>query len=434
MQKQRITLLLGSLELNSGQLGWLPRNPRQWTRQDVDRMVASLNEDPDFMEDRPPLVVANTEKAGKYVVFGGNMRITAEKERKAAKAVNCILYVPETEDDKTTILRRAMKDNGSFGAWDMDILANEWDGLPLVDFGVPAWDTSASDAADYPGEETEEEMIARKEREFRERMAAGEISEEDPEYQEFLEKFKLKKTTDDCYTPALVYDAVADWVAKEYGVSKAKFVRPFYPGGDYQRETYAKGCVVVDNPPFSILAEIMRFYSERGIRFFLFGPTLTLFSSSSSSTAIPVSVAIVYENGASVNTSFLTNLEDPAIRFRSAPTLYAAVKAANDANLAQQRKELPKYAYDHHIVTAPFVGALSRLGIDFVVPVSESEGISALDEQKESGKAIYGKGYIVSDRIFAEREKAEREKAERWELSARELQIVERLNRKEGKK
>lgn len=148
MQKQRITLLLGSLELNSGQLGWLPRNPRQWTRQDVDRMVASLNEDPDFMEDRPPLVVANTEKAGKYVVFGGNMRITAEKERKAAKAVNCILYVPETEDDKTTILRRAMKDNGSFGAWDMDILANEWDGLPLVNWGVPAWDTSASDAAE----------------------------------------------------------------------------------------------------------------------------------------------------------------------------------------------------------------------------------------------------------------------------------------------
>lgn len=35
-------------------------------------------------------------------------------------------------------------------------------------------------------------------------------------YQDFKDKFKPKKTTDDCYTPALVYDAVAAWVAKEY--------------------------------------------------------------------------------------------------------------------------------------------------------------------------------------------------------------------------
>ena len=85
------------------------------------------------------------------------------------------------------------------------------------------------------------------------------------------------------------------------------------------------------------------------------------------------------------------------------------------------------------------MGALSRLGIEFSVPVAESEGISGLDSQKASGKAIYGKGYIVSDRVKAEREKAEREKAERekaerekaerWELSERELQIIERLNK-----
>jgi hypothetical protein len=44
-----------------------------------------------------------------------------------------------------------MKDNGSFGAWDYDALANEWDDLPLQDWGVPAWhnepvDESAVDA------------------------------------------------------------------------------------------------------------------------------------------------------------------------------------------------------------------------------------------------------------------------------------------------
>ncbi len=31
-------------------------------------------------------------------------------------------------------------------------------------------------------------------------------------YEEFVEKFKPKKTTDDCYTPPIIYDAVLNWV------------------------------------------------------------------------------------------------------------------------------------------------------------------------------------------------------------------------------
>lgn len=97
-------------------------------------------------------------------------------------------------------------------------------------------------------------------------------------YKAFTDKFVPAKTTDDCYTPPLVYEAVADWVAREYGLDADKFVRPFYPGGDFEREEYPDGCVVVDNPPFSILSRICRFYVDKGIRFFLFAPTLTLFS------------------------------------------------------------------------------------------------------------------------------------------------------------
>ena len=61
------------------------------------------------------------------------------------------------------------------------------------------------------------------------------------EYNEFLEKFEPKKTTDDCYTPAIVYDAIADWVASEFGLDRSAFIRPFYPGGDYQNEKYPAG-------------------------------------------------------------------------------------------------------------------------------------------------------------------------------------------------
>ena len=250
------------------------------------------------------------------------------------------------------------------------------------------------------------------------------------EYNEYLDKFEQKKTTDDCYTPDVVYEAVADWVANEYGVSKKDFVRPFYPGGDYQKEKYKSGAVVVDNPPFSILAEIVKYYSENKIRFFLFAPTLTLFSSSS--CALCIGVTITYENGASVNTSFLTNLEE-GMRLRSAPSLYAVVKAANDANLKEMRRELPKYSYPDYVITSTRCGQFSRYGIDYRVPVSESYHIRQLDAQKATDKSVFGSAYLVSERLKAEREKAEREKAERWErwerweLSDREMEIVKSL-------
>ena len=317
---------ISRLELNKGQIPGLPGNPRQWTQADVNRLAQSLKDTPELFEARPIIAVPHD---GKLVILGGNMRYCASKYN-GAKEVPVFVLPEDTPAEKLKEI--VIKDNGTFGAWDFDLLANEWDDLPLATWGVPAWNTE-----DEP--EMTESEIERKEREFRERMAAGEISEEDEEYQAFLEKFKLKKTTDDCYTPPVVYDAVADWVAQEYGVKRETFVRPFYPGGDYQKETYPDGCVVVDNPPFSILAEILKFYHERGVHFFLFAPTLTLFSSSSYCCALPTGVAVTYENGASVNTSFLTDLE--GWRLRSAPTLYKAVKEANDENLREMHKELP---------------------------------------------------------------------------------------------
>ena len=50
-------------------------------------------------------------------------------------------------------------------------------------------------------------------------------------YEEFIEKFKPKKTTNDCYTPPSVYAVIRDWACEEYGIDPTKIVRPFYPGG-----------------------------------------------------------------------------------------------------------------------------------------------------------------------------------------------------------
>ena len=137
MRKERATLKVSAIIANEGQLPWLPANPRQWTQTDIDRTRNSILEDPDFLEDRPLLVVPMPD--GKtWLVFAGNLRREGAKSGKV-KEVPCVIYYPENEDDYATIKRRAMKDNGSFGLWDYDELANSWDDLPLIDYGVPAW-------------------------------------------------------------------------------------------------------------------------------------------------------------------------------------------------------------------------------------------------------------------------------------------------------
>ena len=67
------------LVINEGQLDWLPRNPRSWSREDIDRMVRSIEKDPDFAEDRPVLAVPGD--GGVYVVFAHNLLTRASKEK-----------------------------------------------------------------------------------------------------------------------------------------------------------------------------------------------------------------------------------------------------------------------------------------------------------------------------------------------------------------
>ncbi len=46
---------------------------------------------------------------------------------------------------------------------------------------------------------------------FRAGMNRADEMETTAEYETFVEKFVPKKTTDECYTPALVYEAVRGW-------------------------------------------------------------------------------------------------------------------------------------------------------------------------------------------------------------------------------
>lgn len=124
---------IAKLAMNTGQIEGLPANPRQWTQDDLDKLCKSIEETPELLDARGAIVVPHK---GKYIVLGGNMRVTAARKL-GLKEVPCAIVPEDTPADK--LRQIVIKDNGIFGAWDFDALANEWDNEPLTDWGVPAW-------------------------------------------------------------------------------------------------------------------------------------------------------------------------------------------------------------------------------------------------------------------------------------------------------
>lgn len=249
-------------------------------------------------------------------------------------------------------------------------------------------------------------------------MARGET------YEAFVDKFKPKKTTDDCFTPQAVYDEVKKWACEKYEIKEESVVRPFWPGHDYTRFDYPTNCVVIDNPPFSILTQIAEFYLERGIPFFLFAPSLTAFSGRKifdKVTHIICDCSIEYENGAIVKTSFITSFGGDVVA-QTGPELTRRVNAAVKEMRKGKVKHLPKYEYPDHIITAAMMQRYAKLGIEIAITRSECVQIGALDAQKKKGKSIFGSGLLLSEKAAAEKAAAEK-----WTLSDREWEIVKRL-------
>ena len=271
------------------------------------------------------------------------------------------------------------------------------------------------------------------------------------DYDGFVEKFKPKKTTDDCYTPPAVYDAILGWLRENVDIEGREIVRPFYPGGDFERFEYPEGCVVVDNPPFSIITKICRWYMAHKIDFFLFAPHLTLFSARLIEwTCIVTSAPIIYENGANVNTDFVSSLFGD-IRVMTAPKLRRRIVEACKKDREQNRKQVPKYRYPYNVTSAALLGKIATY-VDFVIRSSECRFISRLDSQS-GGAGIFGGGVLLSNAKAAEKAAAEKAAAEKaaaekaaekaaaekaaagecesivWELSDRERRIIEELSK-----
>ena len=88
------------------------------------------------MLDLRPIVVNQD-----MIVLGGNMRLRACREAGLTEVP--IIYADNlTEEQQKEFV---IKDNSSFGEWDWDILANEWDTEQLIDWGMDIPDDWAVD-------------------------------------------------------------------------------------------------------------------------------------------------------------------------------------------------------------------------------------------------------------------------------------------------
>ena len=188
-------------------------NPRLITDEGFARLVRSIIVFPKMLDIRP-VVTDNT-----YKVLGGNMRTRAlgkirtmdaaaiRKELDAdgrfteGEKLAIIDYWNTWKEEPTVKVVKAddltegqkrefiIKDNAGFGEWDTDRLANEWDDVPLTDWGVPDWATcpDAQEEEENDDNNYERKIVP----------PIYEPSDEDVRPQDVYDKRKTEKLIDD---------------------------------------------------------------------------------------------------------------------------------------------------------------------------------------------------------------------------------------------
>lgn len=163
------------------------KNPRSISADKFKKLINSLLSLPKMLEIRPIAV------DGKGVSLGGNMRLRALNEiakmsaAELSKRLDTIRDVKKKKADERKALNDywvkwlsnpvvtvvdastltpaeqkefIIKDNGDFGQWDYDALANEWDADDLNDWGVDVWQNKEVDEVFNAGFSTTTETNA----------------------------------------------------------------------------------------------------------------------------------------------------------------------------------------------------------------------------------------------------------------------------------
>jgi hypothetical protein len=107
-------------------------NPRVIKDYKFKKLVSSLKSFPEMLEKRPIIVDEN------MVVLGGNMRLKACTQA-GLKDIWIDIAEGWTDEQKKEFV---IKDNTSYGEWDWDLLANEYNTDQLTDWGMDVFNPS----------------------------------------------------------------------------------------------------------------------------------------------------------------------------------------------------------------------------------------------------------------------------------------------------
>ena len=127
---QSKSLSISKLKSNTGQIDGLPANPRVIRDEKFQKLVKSIQDDPEMLELRELIVVPSGKT---FVVIAGNMRLRA-MESLGYKEAPCKVLDADTPVEK--LKAYTIKDNVGFGEHDWEQLANEWDAGELSDWGL----------------------------------------------------------------------------------------------------------------------------------------------------------------------------------------------------------------------------------------------------------------------------------------------------------
>ena len=112
---------ISRLDPNTGQIPGVPKNPRKWSHRELRNLADSMRDTPELTEARGAIVYPFQ---GRFVVLGGNMRLAATKKHLDWTGLMCAVLPEDTPADR--LRQIVQKDNSSFGAFDYDILREEW--------------------------------------------------------------------------------------------------------------------------------------------------------------------------------------------------------------------------------------------------------------------------------------------------------------------
>lgn len=112
-----------------------PNNPRLIKDDKFKKLVQSLKDFPEMADVRE--IVVNKD----HVVLGGNMRLKAMQEAGWTEAPVKVVDWSQDKQDEFVV-----KDNASFGEWDWDELANQYEVAELIEWGVDLPDSLLPEA------------------------------------------------------------------------------------------------------------------------------------------------------------------------------------------------------------------------------------------------------------------------------------------------